>query len=694
MITPAPMSLAVAGVSLLVSLIFGIVVQANVQTSLRRGTFAPLILVATLVCASLSLVFAASTVFSLIPTPHHAMPLPPVLVGLYVFSDVMTFVSVALFAHLAHLLSIRELSPSRTWLAWNYGIASVIVFVAIPLQDVLYEVPRIHAGAEALKWLYILGITITSARKLRGSAQGDEWRPGLMGNASRADFWAIAFAAVCVSAMVVLHVMGSWVVYRPLLSLLGAILGLAIATPFVARNLGTVLAGLLSALGLLTAVAFAVFAGIWLGDRLPTELRLLAPLSTVLLLLLALGPGQPALNALIERLVFRRSRLRREELAHFMRSLSPDLGPIECSTRALDELRSVLHLRGVALVFRDGGGIGAGDLDAAAIAADWPTGAEADALLDRPRFGDDQIGLPPQIPDLMNQHDILGIIAVHGSKRLWGHLLLRANLMATMYRDDGTVTAEIFADQLAVLLDAAHLLDRAIEMERSLAHAEKLAAMGELSARIVHDIRNPITAARSLAQQLATEAHADEAHTIIVEELERVERHVADLLRFSRRDELDRQPVDLASLVDETVTRLRSRLESGDIQVQVSGPRELVVSADREKIRHVLINLIENAADALSTNGSDSRISVALEEDPTHSRFRVSDNGPGIPEPALEEIFEPFVSSKAKGTGLGLAIVKRTIEAHGGHIHAHRNDGPGVSFVVELPAAGPAGEHS
>lgn len=682
---PEPWALVTAGLSLLVTLVFGIIVQGNAQILLRRGTRAPLILIATLVCACLSIVFAASTVFALIPAPHHMRPVNGVLIALYAFSDVVTFVAVALFAHLARLLANQVRSPSRRWLWINYGCAGIVILVALPAQDLLYENPDIHYVAEGLKWAYVLGVTVLAAYHLWNAAHGEGPRQGLMGSASRADSWAITFVAVCVAATLYLHVAGSWAEHRPTLSLLGSILGLGIATPFVARNLGTVLAGLLSSFGLLAAVGLSIFFGIWLGDRLPTDLRLLAPLATILLLLLALGPGQPVLVAAVDRIVFRRSRLRQEELTHYLRSLSPDLGPAECSKRALDELRKVLDLRGVALLFRDGGGIHSGDLDGDALAREWPTGAAADALIDRPRFGDDQVGLPPRVSELMGQHDVLGVVAVRGSKRLWGHLLLRTNLMTTVYRDDGTVTVEIFADQLAVLLDAAHLLDRAIEMERSLAHSEKLAAMGELSARIVHDIRNPITAARSLAQQLASESGADEAHTIIVEELERVERHVADLLRFSRRDELDRQTVDLPTLVHETVGRLRGRLDGDDIHLSISGPDTLQVSADREKIRHVLINLIENAADALSENGEHRRIAVSLEREEGRSRLRISDNGPGIPEPALEEIFEPFVSSKAKGTGLGLAIVRRTIEAHGGHIAAHRNEERGVSFVVELP---------
>src|SRR5439155_300092 len=99
---------------------------------------------------------------------------------------------------------------------------------------------------------------------------------------------------------------------------------------------------------------------------------------------------------------------------------------------------------------------------------------------------------------------------------------------------------QVFVAQLALLLDGADLLARTVAVERSLAHAEKLAALGELAARIAHEIRNPVTAARSLAQQLSREPGLPwvAEHRLILEELERVERRVGELLRFARRDEL------------------------------------------------------------------------------------------------------------------------------------------------------------
>jgi signal transduction histidine kinase len=282
---------------------------------------------------------------------------------------------------------------------------------------------------------------------------------------------------------------------------------------------------------------------------------------------------------------------------------------------------------------------------------------------------------------------VLGIVPVRGSQRFWGHIVVRTDLVNNLYRDEDASTTEDFADQLGRILDAADLLQHALAVERSLAHTEKLAAIGELAARIVHDIRNPVTAARSLAQQLARERGSPfaEEHAVILEELARVDRQIVDLLRFARRDELALEPVDLAELVREILLRLHPRLDAAGIAVSLDAPRALVVPADREKVRQVLINLIENAADALCERESERRIALEVGTKNGSSIVRLTDNGPGVPPDALARIFEPFFSSKAGGTGLGLAIAKRTIEAHGGHIAAENGAREGLCLALELP---------
>jgi two-component system sensor histidine kinase PilS (NtrC family) len=253
--------------------------------------------------------------------------------------------------------------------------------------------------------------------------------------------------------------------------------------------------------------------------------------------------------------------------------------------------------------------------------------------------------------------------------------------------DDVAVLAA-FVGQLARVLDATELLARAVAVERSLAHAEKLAAIGELAARIAHEIRNPVTAARSLAQQLCRDPASLFAaeHGLILTELERVERQVAALLRFARREDFRFAPVDLAELVRTTVDAFRARLEAGGVALALELDEDVVVRADAEKVRQVLVNLIENAIDALRERGDGRRLAVTVTGANGTAALRVADNGPGVPAAALPHLFEPFFTLKTGGTGLGLAIAWRTVEAHGGRIETTGAPGAGLAVTVVLPA--------
>jgi signal transduction histidine kinase len=247
---------------------------------------------------------------------------------------------------------------------------------------------------------------------------------------------------------------------------------------------------------------------------------------------------------------------------------------------------------------------------------------------------------------------------------------------------------QAFADQLALVLDGAALLARAVAVERSLAHSEKLAAIGELAARIAHEIRNPVTAARSLAQQLSREPASPlnaEHAGLILTELERVERQVAALLRFARREEFHFESVDLAELVRATVETFRPRLESAGITVELHLRPHTTIHADRDKIRQVLINVIENAVDALGGAAHTKQLSVGVGGVNGTATIQVTDTGPGVSAATLPQLFEPFFSLKPNGTGLGLAIAKRTVDAHGGRIAATSPPGAGMTFEIELP---------
>ena len=289
--------------------------------------------------------------------------------------------------------------------------------------------------------------------------------------------------------------------------------------------------------------------------------------------------------------------------------------------------------------------------------------------------------------------DVVAVVPIVSPRQQWGCAFVSTDLRGASFgaEDDGALGG--FADQLALALDAAALLTRAVAVERSLAHAEKLATIGETAARIAHDIRNPVAVARSLAQELASDLTSPltaEPAGLMLEALDRVEHQVRGLLRFARRDELRLEPVDLGLLVRATVADLRGRLESAEIAVALTAPDEIVAGGDREKLRQVVINLVENAIDALAERPQARELGVAVSAAARCAVLCIRDNGPGIPADALPHVFDPFFSLKTAGTGLGLAIVKRTVDAHGGRIAVGSTSGQGTTFEVVLPLDAPA----
>jgi signal transduction histidine kinase len=216
-------------------------------------------------------------------------------------------------------------------------------------------------------------------------------------------------------------------------------------------------------------------------------------------------------------------------------------------------------------------------------------------------------------------------------------------------------------------------------------------SLEQLSASIAHEIRNPITAAKSLVQQMGEDpsSHENVAYAnVALEELDRVERSISHLLKYAREEELQFSELRIAEVVDSALETFRERIA----KLGVTVTRELgsggAMRGDPEKLRRVLINLIGNALDALEesrTPGPSLRLTAGEDLAGREVWLRVRDNGPGIEPAKLARIFSPFYTSKASGTGLGLAISKKLIDAHGGSIEAISTPGQGSEFLLTFP---------
>jgi len=232
---------------------------------------------------------------------------------------------------------------------------------------------------------------------------------------------------------------------------------------------------------------------------------------------------------------------------------------------------------------------------------------------------------------------------------------------------------------------------QAVASERQMVGTRSRRSMEDLSASIAHEIRNPITAAKSLVQQMGEDPSSDdnvEYAEVALSELDRVERSISHLLRYARDEEPRFEYLALETTAIAAADGMRDRASKAGVDLRVEFDCEGVIRGDPEKLRRVFENLISNALDALATSSVERPcIEILGGENLAGSEVwvRVLDNGPGIPVEDREKIWSPFHTTKEAGTGLGLALSRKTIEAHGGRIDLEPRQAPGTEFAISFP---------
>jgi len=266
--------------------------------------------------------------------------------------------------------------------------------------------------------------------------------------------------------------------------------------------------------------------------------------------------------------------------------------------------------------------------------------------------------------------------------------------------DEDIQVLTMFASKACLAMENASLyesLQEALDTVRTtqdqLMQSEKLMALGEMAARIAHEIKNPLTAIGGFARRIVSPKPGGGAPPferyarIILKEVERLERIIDETLYFSREKTPAFHLVSLNSEIREALSMFREELEESRISTVVDFSPELpVISVDPDQLRQVLWNLVSNAIQAMGETGTLSvSTRPAVPGEGTGVVFQVSDTGGGIPHDVVHNIFNPFFTTKAKGTGLGLPIVHSIVEKHGGTIHLDNREGVGVTFSVFLP---------
>jgi signal transduction histidine kinase len=230
------------------------------------------------------------------------------------------------------------------------------------------------------------------------------------------------------------------------------------------------------------------------------------------------------------------------------------------------------------------------------------------------------------------------------------------------------------------------------EAEERLRVTERLRAVGEMAASIIHDLNSPLQAVLTATEVLSesdlpSDKRAEYCRTIN-EQVLRMVSLTQQVLEFAKGEiTISASMIDLVRLCDDTVNSFRATLSGTSIAVNFSpaliGGVSPSVILDAGKIWRVLTNLLNNSRDAMPYGGN---INVRLMMDRKAIRIEVADNGEGIPEMIRDRVFEPFFSDgRTKGTGLGLAIVQEIVKAHGGTVAFETAEGKGTTFVIALP---------
>ncbi|MCL4695334.1 MAG: PAS domain-containing protein [Candidatus Hydrogenedentes bacterium] len=229
-----------------------------------------------------------------------------------------------------------------------------------------------------------------------------------------------------------------------------------------------------------------------------------------------------------------------------------------------------------------------------------------------------------------------------------------------------------------------------VRLERSAELNRQLAALGELTAGVVHELRNPVSIISGMAELLIRKLEPEDermnAAQTILRETADLERLISQFLGFARPFELQRGKCTADAIVDRTVQLCIRRAEQKGVTLEGQSPANIRIHADLYRVAQALSNIANNAIEAVPPGG---RVSIRVAVEDSEVVFEIEDNGPGISLMPGEDVFRPFFTKKEGGTGLGLTIAHRIIAAHEGTVKFDSEAVGGACFQVRLPRANP-----
>lgn len=237
--------------------------------------------------------------------------------------------------------------------------------------------------------------------------------------------------------------------------------------------------------------------------------------------------------------------------------------------------------------------------------------------------------------------------------------------------------------------------DMLAEADEQLRRADRLSALGQLSAGMAHEIRNPLGSIKGTAEILQEDFSPQDKKyefiQIMLKEINRLDRILGEFLMFAKPASPEKKTVNVNDMIRSVLSLVAQQASKSDVRIETSPGGKITVRADEGLLRQAFLNLVLNAIQAMPAGG-DLKVQVEMEPGSKAGKHQcsisIADSGTGISEESLKRLFNPFFTTKKEGTGLGLVITHRIVEAHGGTINVQSEEGKGTVFKVKLPMEG------
>ncbi len=305
---------------------------------------------------------------------------------------------------------------------------------------------------------------------------------------------------------------------------------------------------------------------------------------------------------------------------------------------------------------------------------------------------------PPEEQEIIRQLGAELIFPLKIMNQINGTIFLGKKTDGAPFTEQELNLLSILINQATFAIEHASLYEQQTERLKKMYRTDRLATLGELAAGAAHEIRNPLTAIRSTIQYLSKDFSAhpvkSEMVTELISEVERINKIVQGLLSFARPSDLNTSDINIEQLINQTLLLVTNTLRKQNVEVEFEYFTDnTTIQGDAEQLKQVFLNIILNAVEAMGKNPPErSRtLIISIEKGTpinTHSRYLIisfEDSGKGIEQKNIENVFNPFFTTKEEGTGLGLAICYGIINRHEGEIEVKSVPDKGTCINIKLP---------